>query len=186
MAAMTKTARKEHFTRSKDAPAASGYQARFIVFLVAVLVAYTFLLLLFRKIAQIVELPVFVPIGLVVLVVFIGIAGTLYSHKFVGPMVRIRKVLDLIAGGDYSVTLRLRDADDPMMKDLAKTIVRLCDQSRNSCKALQFSAEDVFRDLTALEEQLRAGAPAAELEKRLASLREKKAALERAVKSMGE
>jgi hypothetical protein len=100
-------------------------------------------------------------------------------------VVRIRKVLDQIVGGDYAVTLRLREADDPMMKDLAKTIGRLCEKSRHSCENLQFAAQDIFRDLTSLEEQVRAGATAADLQKTVESLREKKAALERAVKSMG-
>jgi hypothetical protein len=54
---MTKITRKEHFTRNKEAPGSSAYQVRFIVFLIATLVIYTFLLLVFRKLAQIVQLP---------------------------------------------------------------------------------------------------------------------------------
>jgi nitrogen fixation/metabolism regulation signal transduction histidine kinase len=182
---MTKITRKEHFTRNKEVPGASGYQIRFIVFLIATLVIYTFLLLVFRKLAQIVQLPLFIPISLTLLVVFIGIAGTLYSHKFVGPVLRIRRVLDHIVEGDYAVTLRLRETDDPMMKDLAKTIGHLCEKSRHSCETLQFAAQDIFRDLTLLEEQVRAGATVADLQNTVASIREKKAALERAIRSMG-
>jgi methyl-accepting chemotaxis protein len=182
---MAKIPRKEHFARSGKLPHAAAYQARFIVFLLAVLIAYTFLLLVFRKLALIVGLTVFLPIALAVLVVFIGVAGTLYSHKFAGPVVRIRKVLDHIADGDYAVTLRLREADDPMMKDLAQSICRICERSRHSCEAVRFSAQDLIRDLTEIETQVRTNAPAADLQKSLAALQEKKAALERAVKHLG-
>jgi hypothetical protein len=72
--------------RGKGYISAAGPQYRFIVFLIFILVAYTLLLRVFQKLAEILQLPVFLPISLVTLLVFIGIIATLYSHKFVGPM----------------------------------------------------------------------------------------------------
>jgi nitrogen fixation/metabolism regulation signal transduction histidine kinase len=182
---MVKTARKELLSRSKGLFTPSGPQTRFILFLIFLLVAYTFLLRIFQKIAEIVELPVFLPITLLTLLVFVGLAGTLYSHRFVGPVVRIRSTIERIAAGDYHVTLRLRESDDPMMKELAQTIGNLCEHGRHSHRGVQIAVEELFGALAELENKVMAGAPAGDLAKQLQSLQEKKAALDRAVKSMG-
>ncbi len=182
---MAKTDRKDLSSRSKGLLHPSAAQTRFILFLIFVLVAYTFLLRIFQKIAEIVDLPVFLPITLVTLLVFIGLAGTIYSHRFVGPMVRIRSTLERIADGDCHVTIRLRETDDPMMKDLAATISRLCAQGRHTHEALQITSEELFRALAELEDRVRTGAGAEDLKKQMDTVREKRAALERAVKSMG-
>ncbi len=181
---MGKTARKELLSRSKGLLSPSAPQTRFILFLIFVLVAYTFLLRIFQKLAAIVELPVFLPITLLALLVFVGLAGTIYSHRFVGPVVRIRSTLERIAAGDCHVTLRLRESDDPMMKDLAKTIGKLCEHGRHNHQTIQITSEELFSALASLEEQVRAGAPASDLKKQLEILHEKKAALDLAVKSM--
>ncbi len=182
---MVKTTRKEIVSRSKGLLHPSAPQARFILFLIFVLVAYTFLLRIFQKIAAIVDLPVFLPISLLSLLVFIGLAGTIYSHRFVGPMVRIRSTLERVAEGDCHVTLRLRESDDPMMKDIAQTIGRICMHGLHSHQAVQVASEDLLRALAELDGRVRAGAEAEELKERMEALGEKKAALERAVNSMG-
>jgi len=182
---MTPTTKREQFTRGKGILSATGPQARFILFLIFLLIAYTFLLMIFRKLAMIVDLPVFIPIALTTLIAFIGLAGTLYSHRFVGPMARIRKTLEQIAAGDYSVTLRLRDADDPMLKDLVSTIIDLCEHTRQSHRLVQDSARELSGDLTALMENIRRGAPAGDLIKQAEAIQNKRAALDEAVQSLG-
>ncbi len=65
----------------------SGSQLRFIIFLILLLISYTVLLRVFQKIAEIVQLPIFLPIALISLLIFIGIVGILYSRRrFVGPL----------------------------------------------------------------------------------------------------
>jgi nitrogen fixation/metabolism regulation signal transduction histidine kinase len=171
--------------RGKGHLAAEGPQARFILFLILVLVAYTLLLKVFQKIAAIVDLPLFVPIALISLFVFVGIAGTLYSHRFVGPLVRIRKTLEHVANGDCSVSLRLRDSDDPMLKDLARTIEGLCEQGRNTHYLVRDAAQNLFQDLAALEVLIQSGAPADELRKQVSGVQRKKDLLEQAIRTMG-
>ena len=183
--ATMQTTKREQFTRGKGILSATGPQSRFILFLIFVLVFYTLLLRIFQKLAAIVELPVFLPIALVTLLAFIGIAGTLYSHRFVGPMVRIRKTLERVAAGDCSVTLRLRDADDPMLKDLVRTIGHLCEQSRHSHRLVQESARELFGDLTVLQENIRKGASTGDLVKQAEAIQKKQAALDKAVQSLG-
>ena len=182
---MTPTTKREQFTRGKGILSATGPQSRFILFLIFLLVLYTLLLRIFQKLAAIVELPVFLPIALVTLLAFIGIAGTLYSHRFVGPMARIRKTLEQIAAGDYSVTLRLRDADDPMLQDLVTTIVDLCERTRQSHRLVQDSARELSGDLTALRENIRKGVPAGDLIKQAEAIQKKQSALDEAVQSLG-
>jgi methyl-accepting chemotaxis protein len=181
---MITSSKNRQFSRGKGILSVSGPQSRFILFLVFLLVAYTLLLRIFQKLAAIVDLPVFLPIALVMLLAFIGIAGTLYSHRFVGPMVRIRRTLEQVAQGDCSVTLRLRDSDDPMLKDLVQTIGTLCEQSRHSHRSVHDTAQDLFNELAALQKIVATGAHAAGMEERMEILRQKQAALEKAVHAL--
>ena len=183
---MPKTGKRTHGSRrGKGHLSAAGAQSRFILFLILVLVAYTFLLKVFQKLAAIVNLPLFIPIALVTLFIFIGIAGTVYSHRFIGPLARIRTTLEHVAAGDCSVTLRLRESDDPIMKDLARTVEGLCEHGRNSHHLVQDSAQDLFRTIEGFEALIQGGAPADDLRQHLDRVQKKRAVLEQAIRSMG-
>jgi methyl-accepting chemotaxis protein len=182
---MTKPVKREYFIRSREFLSSTGPQARFILFLIFLLIAYTFLIMVFRKLAKIVDLPVFIPIALTTLIAFIVIAGTLYSHRFVGPMVRIRKALEQVAQGDCSVTLRLRDSDDPMLQDLVRTIGGLCEHNRHAHRSVHDAAQGLFTDLAALQESIAKGVQGISLEKQLAAVHQRQATLEKAVQSLG-
>lgn len=163
----------------------SGPQARFILFIVFLLIAYTLLLRVFQKLALIVELPVFLPIALVTLLLFIGIAGALYSHKFVGPMIRIRRTLERVAAGDCAVTLRLRESDDPMLKELVQTITALCENSRLSHQNVDATARDLLSGLARLRDSINAGAPQTELQQQADALRQQQELFEKALQALG-
>ncbi len=182
---MTKTRSRQVFGRGAGLLSSAGPQARFILFLVLLLIAYTFLLKLFQKLAAIVDLPVFFPIALISLFVFIGIAGTLYSHKFIGPLVRIRKTLEQIAEGDFSVTLRLRGSDDPALQDLARTVGRLCEQNRQCHHLVHETAAALLPAVQALGDAARRGAGREELERLLAEAELRRKDLETALRSLG-
>src|SRR4030067_2022040 len=70
---------------------AIGPQTRFIVFIIFILITFTLLLRVFQKLAEILQLPLFLPISLVTMFIFIGIVGTVCSHKFLAPIFRIRR-----------------------------------------------------------------------------------------------
>jgi nitrogen fixation/metabolism regulation signal transduction histidine kinase len=161
----------------------AGPQARFIIFLIFLLVAYTLLLRVFQKLAQIVQLPVFLPLSLISLLVFIGIVGTFYSHKFVGPMLRIRKAIENLADGDPSICLRLRESDDPMLQDLVKAISRLCEHSRITHTLIEETARELFEEIQALQEKIREGADSAGIHEQLEDVRKKQELLDTAIKS---
>ncbi len=169
--------------KNKGYLSSAGPQSRFIVFLLIVLVAYTLLLRVFQKLAEIVGLSLFLPISLVTLLIFIGIVGTLYSHKFIGPMFRIRKVLEQMADGDLAVSLRLRESDDPTVKELAKAIRDLCDNSRKNYELIQATAEDLFEELHTLKDKIRQGAPHAEISGLMDNMQKTQEMLDRAVKT---
>jgi methyl-accepting chemotaxis protein len=160
---------------------AAGSQYRFIVFLIVVLGAYTFLLKVFQKLAQIVQLPVFLPIALVTILVFVGIVGTMYSHTFVGPMQRIRRIVEHLAEGDTNVCLRLRASDDPVLKDLGMAVSQLCEHSRNSHILIRETAQDLFAAIEALREKVQQGADQGEIQKYIDSLRTTQELLEKAI-----
>jgi nitrogen fixation/metabolism regulation signal transduction histidine kinase len=160
-------------------------QYRFIVFLLIILGAYTFLLKVFQKLAEFVQFPVFLPIALISLLIFIGIAGSTYSHTIVGPLLRIRGALDRLAEGDMNISLRLRESDDPMLKDIVKTLNTLKEHTRNSHALIQESARDLLKDAVALGEMAQRGVDKAEMQKQIDGLRKKQDVLDKAIKSLG-
>ena len=176
-----KIAKRTVLGRGKGYLSAAGPQSRFILFLIFLLVAYTFLLRVFQKLAEIVALPVFLPISLVTLLVFIGIVGTVYSHKFIGPMVRIRRAVEHMADGDTAVSLRLRDSDDPMLKELVKALGRLCEHSRNSHALIESTARELGAEILTIQNKILQGAEKNELLKLLDSARAKQDLLDKAI-----
>lgn len=163
---------------------AVGPQARFIVFLFGVLIAYTFILLIFRKLAEILQFPLFFLIALIILVLFIGVVGTLYSHRFAGPLARIKKTIDHLAQGDTSVTLRLRDSDDPILKDLVTSINHLCEQSRNSIALVRETAQDLSGAVAGLSGAVQRGGTAEEIGAQIGLVRKKHDLFEQAVRTI--
>ncbi len=181
---MTKIGKRIILGRGKGYISAAGPQYRFIVFLIFILVAYTLLLRVFQKLAEILQLPIFLPISLITLLIFIGIIGTLYSHKFVGPMARIQRALDQLAKGENTSCLRLRESDDPMLKDIVTSISRLCEHTRNEHTLIQEQARDLFSAVQALhDEAKKSGACGEQLEKHFAGLLKKQELLEQTIKS---
>lgn len=178
---------KRHFigNRGKGYLQTSGMQSRFIIFLIFLLIAYSVLLRIFQKLAEIVQFPFFLPITLLTLLVFIGIVGIIYSHTFIGPINRIRNALEQLASGESDVSLRLREADDPTLKELVKTIGRLCETNKSSRVLIGEVAEDLFKDLAELQESLQRGAEKSEIEKKLDDLRRDQELLDKALKSYG-
>ncbi len=181
---MPTTGKRHLLSRGKGYLSSAGPQYRFILFLLIVLGAYTFLLKVFQKLAEIVQLPVFLPIALITLLFFIGVAGTMYSHSFVGPLRRIRRALGHLAEGDTNISMRLRDSDDPMLKDLVKEISRLCDHSRYSHALIRETAGGLFADIEALRQKIQQGADTEEIKKHVEGMRTKQDLLNNAIKSI--
>ena len=178
---MPTTGNRHLVSRGKGHLNAVGPQYRFIIFLLVVLGAYTFLLKVFQKLAEILQLSAFLPIALITLLFFVGIVGTMYSHTFIGPIQRIRRILEHLAEGDTNVCLRLRDSDDPMLKDLGKVINRLCDHSRCSHALIRETAQDLFAASEALQVKVRQGADREEIQKHVEGLRTAQDLLEKAI-----
>jgi methyl-accepting chemotaxis protein len=182
---MTKNGTRHLIGRGKGYLNEATSQYRFIVFLLIVLGVYTFLLKVFQKLAEIVQLPGFLPVALITLLFFIGIVGSLYSHKFVGPLRRIRAALEHIAQGDTNVSLRLRESDDPSLKNLVSTITSLCEHSRSSRAAVHEAIQDLFKDIDALGEKIHHGADKAEVQALIESMRRKRDLIDKAIKAHG-
>lgn len=180
---MPKTTKRNIVGREKGYLSAVGPQSRFIIFLIFILLAYTLLLRVFQKLAEMLQLPVFLPISLITLLVFIGVVGTVYSHAFIGPMARIRRAIDQLTKGDITVSLKLRESDDPMLKDLVDSINRLCEHNRNTYSLINDSVQDLLTEISALHEHVQRGTGAAEIQKQLENIHKKRDVLEKAVHS---
>jgi uncharacterized membrane protein YccC len=162
---------------------AVGPQTRFIVFLIFILIAFTLLLRVFQKLAEILQFPLFLPISLVTMFIFIGIVGAVYSHKFLGPIFRIRRAIEMMADGDMSINLRLRESDDPLLKDLVNEISRLCEHNRHNHTLIKETAVDLFNNMNTLHEKIQRGAVATELRALIEDVRKKQELLDKAIKS---
>ncbi|MDA8100497.1 MAG: hypothetical protein M0042_12845 [Nitrospiraceae bacterium] len=182
---MDDVSKRHYFGRGKSSRS-TGPQMRFIVFLILVLAGYTLLIRVFQKLALIVELPAFLPIALVTLLLFIGVAGFLYSHTFIGPLHRIRHTLEQLAEGNCSVTLRLREHDDPLLKEIVQTIIRLCENTRSTNRTVLETARDLLRDLASLRDRVDRGASKTELKPLLDQIDRKRADLEKALTSVAD
>lgn len=177
------TGKREFLAKGKGYLNAAGPQARFIIFLVLVLLFYTIIVRIFQKLAEILQLPLFLPIALVTLFIFLGIVGTLYSHKFLGPLYRIRRAIDQMMAGDLAINLKLRESDEPLLKDLAGSIDTLCEHSRKAHTVIQDAAATLFNEIQTLSEKIERGAGAAELKGQAENVRKKQELLDRAVRS---
>jgi methyl-accepting chemotaxis protein len=182
---MQKTGKRMFRDRSRGYLHATGPQFRFILFLILLLISYTVLLRVFQKLAEIVQLPIFLPISLIALLVFIGIGGILYSHTFVGPITRIRKSLEHMVEGETAISLRLRDSDDPMLKELVNMITLVCENSRTSNSLIRDTSRELFSEITALQNSIHRGADKVELQKHFEEIRKKQDILEQAMKAFG-
>lgn len=170
-------------SKGKGYLSAAGPQTRFIVFLIFILIAFTLLLRVFQRLAEILQFPLFLPIALVTMFIFIGIVGTVYSHKFLGPIFRIRRAIEMMAEGDMSINLRLRESDDPLLKDLVKEITHLCEQNRHNHTLIKETAVDLFNKISMLHEKIQRGANEAELRAQIEDVRRKQELLDKAIKS---
>ncbi len=59
-------------------------------------------------------------VELLISIPVIWVLGIRQSHRVVGPMNRLKKMIEVIAAGDYSPQITLRDGD--ALQDLAKTL----------------------------------------------------------------
>lgn len=169
--------------KGKGYLSAVGPQTRFIIFLIFILIAFTLLLRVFQKLAEILQLPLFLPIALVTMFIFIGIIGTVYSHKFLGPIFRIRRAIEMMADGDMSINLRLRESDDPLLKDLVNEIARLCEHNRQNHTLIKEAAVDLCNNINTLNEKIQRDPDAAELRALIEDCRKKQELLDKAIKS---
>ena len=159
------TPKRSVLGRGKGYLNVAGPQSRFIIFLIFVLIGYTLLLQVFQKLAAILQLPLFFSISLLTLLVFIGVVGTVYSHSFVGPMAASGRRSTCWPTATSPSRSGCGTPTTPMLKELVDSIGRLCQHTRNAHTLINTSAQDLFADITALQDAVRAGADRAELQK---------------------
>jgi len=66
--------------------------------------------------------------GFIILLPVACISAILASHKIAGPLVRIRRALNQLAGNDYNLFVKLRKGDD--LQDVADQINKLAESLR--------------------------------------------------------
>jgi hypothetical protein len=71
-----------------------------------------------------------------------------------------------------------------MLKELVKTISRLCDASRCSNSLIRETAGDLFADIEALRQKIQQGADTGEIKKHVEGMRTKQDLLNQAIKSI--
>jgi hypothetical protein len=85
--------------------------------------------------------------------------------------------------GDLAINLKLRESDEPLLKDLAGSIDLLCEQGRKAHTVIQDAAAVLFNEMQTLSEKIERGAGAAELKGQAENVRKKQELLDRAIRS---
>jgi hypothetical protein len=99
-------------------------------------------------------------------------------------MARIRRALDQMAAGENATCLRLRETDDPMLKEIVTSISRLCEHTRSEHILIQDQARDLFSAVQALRDEAgKSGACGELIEKHFADLLKKQELLEQTIQS---
>ncbi|MDH4099792.1 MAG: hypothetical protein OEV28_04395 [Nitrospirota bacterium] len=129
-------------------------QGRFIVFLIFFLIGYNILTVLLRKLAAQIELPIFVPIYLFVMAVYIGLVGIFYSHRLAGPLFKIRQILGEVARGDLFFNIHCRKENDPVIKDISSSINETVNGFRDSIREIESSSAALGKETSELRGKL--------------------------------
>lgn len=81
------------------------------------------------------EMNVLLLFRFLLIVPLVILLAIVLSHRIVGPIYRIKKVLDKVAKGDFGLRIRLRRSDE--LKDLAETINNALESMENKDKISQ-------------------------------------------------
>jgi gas vesicle protein len=84
-----------------------------------------------------------------------------------------------------NISLRLRESDDPVLKELVTAITQLCENSRNSQALLRDTSRELSEDIAGLQDKFNKGASHADIQRQLDAVRKKHELLEKTIKSCG-
>ena len=104
---------KSYFERRHIFLINKEFQGRFAAFVITILIGYSFILLLFQKLAKTVSFPLMIPIVFGILIIFIGVASIFYSHRFAGPLFAINRATKEMTKGDLLIKIRPRASTKP-------------------------------------------------------------------------
>jgi methyl-accepting chemotaxis protein len=92
------------------------------------------------------------------------VAGLIFSHRIAGPVYRVKKTAEDIAGGDLSVTVRFRKDDD--LHDLADALNGMIGKVREIVK----EDNELIEEINRVTLELEAGVPDSGTKKHLEEL----------------
>lgn len=129
-------------------------QGNFVLFLIFFLIGYNVITRMLQKLGTQMDLPVFLPIYLVVMAGYIGLAGIFYSHRFAGPLYQINKVLGDISRGDLFTSIHCRNENMLTFKEIAGKINQTTNEFRESICIMEGGVEALSRETEALRDRI--------------------------------
>lgn len=129
-------------------------QGRFVLFLIFFLIGYNILTVLLRKLALQIELPIFVPIYLAAMALYVGLTGIFYSHRLAGPLYKIKQILGEVARGDLFFNIYCRKENDQVIKDISSGINETVNGFRDSVREIESSVASLKKEADGLRDKL--------------------------------
>lgn len=129
-------------------------QGRFVLFLIFFLIGYNILTGLLHKLASQIEFPVFVPIYLAIMALYIGLVGIFYSHKLAGPLYKISQILGEIARGDLFFNIHCRKENDQVIKEISSNLNTTINDFRDSIRGIETAVATLSRETEGLKDKI--------------------------------
>lgn len=148
------------------------FQGRFAAFVIAVLIGYSAILLLFQKLARSVSFPLMIPIVFVGLIVFVGVASMFYSHRLAGPLFAIQRGTKEIAKGDLLIKLQMRKGHNIVFHQIVENINNLTDNLHDTVMKMEDKVVKLSKETRGLSEKMIIGESKKELTLHLNKIQE--------------
>jgi methyl-accepting chemotaxis protein len=113
-------------------------------------------------------------VGGLLLVLLLGLSGIVITHKVVGPVFKMKRLLRTVGKGNLDIRERLRKGDE--LEDLFAVFMEMVDSLRRA------QSEEIAQLEAAIADARAAGAPSSSIEKLEALLQRMRSALESAKK----
>ncbi len=133
------------------------FQGRFAAFVITILIGYSFILLVFQKMAKSVSFPLMIPIVFGILIIFIGVASIFYSHRFAGPLFAINRATKEMSKGDLLIRIFIRKEHNIIFHQIADNINNITDNFRETALKMEEKLILLSKETHGLAEKIASG-----------------------------
>ncbi len=154
---------KDYYDRRHTYLINKELQGRFAAFVITILIGYSSIVLLFKKLSESVSFPLMIPIVFVGLIIFIGVVSIFYSHRLAGPLFAIQRGTREIAKGDLLIRLHMRKGHNIVFHQIVENINNMTDNLRDTVLKMEDKVVKLSKETKGLSEKITVGESKKEL-----------------------